>query len=611
MLFCRLLPTVFLLSTTVLGVLPAVAWGADAASGTGASTHAIASAGGTATTETGSVDSGAFLRGIIAARMGDDPEAAQAFAAALRSDPSSTVLLKQAFVHSVMAGDPQAEALALRLGKTSDGENLVSDFVLGNAAVGRDKWADALHHYQQAAADPLARLILPLLQAWCEEGQGEAARAVAGLLKSQTSVLSPFYVLHAGLVAHVGGLNDQTGELFARAQKLMPGYDLLLTRAYAAWLWNHGRQDNARELLRNLIEADPVLAVAGPELQATIARPPVTSAREGMARAYVLTAYLLRQQGHEQGGQTHAGKGDSAMQPQFDEAARLMLGFALEMDPKLADARLMLAEIQEDQGHEAVARETLLHIAHDDPLAPVATLRLAILDSATDKADEAVALLRGLDRQSPDQLLVLRELGNALFQQKDWKGAIAVYSRAIDLVAKQKGEDWPLLLMRAMAYHEIGDWPHARDDARAALAYAPDEPLLLNFLGYSMVERHENLAEAENLLRKAHNLAPQEAAITDSLGWAKVERGDMQGGLPLLEKAVESTPEDPEVNYHLGEAYWRLGRHIEAVDQWNVALGLHPSEEDAKLIRAALHRAGAPVPDGVASETVRKGEHEQ
>ena len=107
-----------------------------------------------------------------------------------------------------------------------------------------------------------------------------------------------------------------------------------------------------------------------------------------------------------------------------------------------------------------------------------------------------------------------------------------------------------------------------------------------------MAERHENLKEAERLLRKAHTLAPQDAAITDSLGWVLVERGDIKMGMSMLEKAAEEVPEDPEVNYHLGEAYWQDGRHIEAVNQWNMALDMHPSKEDTKLIYAALRRAG-------------------
>ncbi|MBQ5497003.1 MAG: tetratricopeptide repeat protein, partial [Acetobacter sp.] len=328
------------------------------------------------------------------------------------------------------------------------------------------------------------------------------------------------------------------------------------------------------------------------DLQSVIGRYPVVSVREGIARVYVLADLILRQQKYDQVDLERFGKDKTLVLQQYNEVARLMLGFALKMEPELTIARLMLAKVQEEEGHNIAARETLIHIDPTDPLAPIATLRLAMLDITMNKTAEAVSLLQGLNRQFPHQAIVLRTLGSAYSQKKDWKAAVGAYTRAIDLVTKQNKRDWTLLFLRGMSYYEVGNWPRARADARVALRYAPDEPLLLNFLGYSMAERHENLKEAERLLRKAHTLAPQDAAITDSLGWVLVERGDIKMGMSMLEKAAEEVPEDPEVNYHLGEAYWQDGRYIEAVNQWNMALDMHPSKEDTKLIYAALRRAG-------------------
>ncbi|MBO6036442.1 MAG: tetratricopeptide repeat protein [Acetobacter sp.] len=555
-----------------------------------------------------SIDSGAFLCGIVAARLGDDTEATKAFLKALRADPNNNVLLKQAFLHSVMANDSHADALALRLARSGGGQSVVSAFVLGNAAVMSAKWSDALHYYQIAGAhDALAKIIVPLLQAWCKEGKGEVTPAISGLLKHSFSVFTPFYVLHAGLIAHVGGLDGRAGDLFARAQKIMSGYDLLLTRSYAAWLWNHGQKDKARDVLRELIAENFMFALAGPDLQSVIGRYPVVSVREGIARVYVLADLILRQQKYDQVDLERFGKDKTLVLQQYNEVARLMLGFALKMEPELTIARLMLAKVQEEEGHNIAARETLIHIDPTDPLAPIATLRLAMIDITMNKTAEAVSLLQGLNRQFPHQAIVLRTLGSAYSQKKDWKAAVGAYTRAIDLVTKQNKRDWTLLFLRGMSYYEVGNWPRARADARVALRYAPDEPLLLNFLGYSMAERHENLKEAERLLRKAHTLAPQDAAITDSLGWVLVERGDIKMGMSMLEKAAEEVPEDPEVNYHLGEAYWQDGRHIEAVNQWNMALDMHPSKEDTKLIYAALRRAGDFVSE--TNESKHKWKH--
>ncbi|WP_257640930.1 tetratricopeptide repeat protein [Acetobacter okinawensis] len=579
------MPTVFLLSATML-VSPALAAVPEPGHGP------LHKDGPVEPTGSRHIDSEAYLRGIVAVRMGDDTQAAQAFRTALQADPANTELLRQAFVRNVMAGDPQAVELAHLVEKTPQDRSVVSALVLGNDAAVRGAWADAAQYYRRAGEDPMTHLILPLLLAWCEQAQGHADAAIESLLHPQTSLLLPFYTLHAGIIAQVAGQSERAEALFERAQKIMPGEDMLLARSQAAWLWNHGQQDKARALIRKLVGADSILGLAGPALQANIGHYPVTSMREGIAHAYVLSAFLLRQQAREQGAE---GESAALNLFQINEAARLMLGFALGMDPTLVDARLMLAEIQDNEQHFTAARETLAHVPPQDPLAIVATLRLAVLETTNDHPEEAIPLLRHLSEQAPGRIVIERALGTALSQTKDWKGAIAAYTRAIDLANAQKMPDWTLLFLRGMAYHEAGDWAAAKADTRAALAYAPDEPLLLNFLGYGMVEQHEDLAEAEKLLRKAHELDVHDAAITDSLGWVRVERGDLAGGIPLLEKAAEQTPEDPEVNYHLGEAYWRMGRKAEAVDQWNVALGLHPSAADEALIRAALQKAGVPA----------------
>ncbi|MCP1195958.1 tetratricopeptide repeat protein [Acetobacter senegalensis] len=590
MLFCRLLPTVFLLlSASVL--TPAVA----ARDATAAEVHSAEPHQDQAGGQQGHVDSGAFLTAVVATHNGDDLDAARAFRAAAAADPSNKDLVKQAFVRSVMAGDPEAVPLAHLNAALPGGQTIISSLVLGNDAAVRGDWPAASRYYQQAGADPMAHLIMPMLQAWCHQAQGQADEAIAALTHIQGSVLVPFYTLHAALIAQVAQKKAQAGDLFALSARMMPGYDLLLTRSYAAWFWAQGEQTKARNLLRSMLEADPVLGLAGTQLQASISHFPVASPQQGVARAYVLTAFLLRQQSLQQSRQSAAGQENRPMpnDHQFDEASRLMLGFALGLDPHLAEARLMLAEIQDDEGHQTAARETLLRIPQTDPLAPVAAFRLALADGSTGNLDEAREKLNRLVQESPNLILPVRALGNTLSAQKDWKGAIAAYTQAIALATPKKAVDWSLLFLRSMAYHEMGDWPHAKADLKAALVLAPDEPVLLNSLGYSMAERKEDLPEAEKLLRRAIALSPQDAAIRDSLGWVRVEQGDLKEGIMLLEQAAEQTPEDPEVNYHLGEAYWRAGRHSEAVDQWNVALGLKPEPGDEALIRAALARAAA------------------
>lgn len=612
MLFCRLLPTGFLLlsATALLTAQPAAAALATQPTQKAAQ----------GPTQTGRVDSAAFLAAVVATHNGDDVQAAQSFRAASAADPANPELIRQAFVRSVLAGDPEAVTLAARNEKLPGGQTIISSLVLGNDAAARGDWKTAANFYRKAEADPMAHLIMPLLQAWCAQAQNRMDEAINGLTRTQGSVLVPFYTTHAALIAQVSGNAPRAGDLFAQAAKLMPGYDLLLTRSHAAWYWSQGQQSKARDLLRGMIESDPILALAGKQLQAEISHFPVTTAQQGLARAYVLTAFLLRQQSRQQAQEPTAANQHSPTDHQFDEASRLMLGFALGLDPRLAEARLMLADIQDDEGHHDAARDTLLRIPQTSPLAPVAAFKLALADNTTDHLEEARLKLTQLVQDNPDQLLPVRVLGNTLAALKDWKGALAAYNKAIELnKAHNKKDDWSLLFLRAVTYHEMDDWPRAKSDLKTALALVPNEPLVLNFLGYSMAERREELAEAERMLRHAVELDPHDAAIRDSLGWVRVEQGDLKEGTALLEQAAEQTPEDPEVNYHLGEAYWRAGRHSEGVDQWNVALGLKPEPHDEALIRAALARAAAAgdkkaeqiqqAPHPSSSEVQAQGKH--
>ena len=148
------------------------------------------------------------------------------------------------------------------------------------------------------------------------------------------------------------------------------------------------------------------------------------------------------------------------------------------------------------------------------------------------------------------------------------------------------------LFSRAVAFDRQDRWPQAKADLEQALALSPEEPFVLNYLGYSLVERHQDLRQARSLIQRALDGRPDDGSIRDSLGWVMLRENDVLGAIRTLEQAAEQIPEDPTVNYHLGSAYWAAGRKIEAEDQWRWALVLHPEPDDAARIRDALRRAG-------------------
>ncbi|MEI7609032.1 MAG: tetratricopeptide repeat protein, partial [Rhodospirillaceae bacterium] len=150
--------------------------------------------------------------------------------------------------------------------------------------------------------------------------------------------------------------------------------------------------------------------------------------------------------------------------------------------------------------------------------------------------------------------------------------AIDAYSRALKRIPKLEERHWPVLYGRAAAYERQGPWEKAEKDLEAALKLSGDQAILLNFLGYSWVDKGVNLARARTMIERAVALRPRDGYIVDSLGWALYRMGDTAGAVAQLEHAIELKPQDATINDHLGDAYWAAGRKTEALYQWRRAL---------------------------------------
>jgi Flp pilus assembly protein TadD len=177
--------------------------------------------------------------------------------------------------------------------------------------------------------------------------------------------------------------------------------------------------------------------------------------------------------------------------------------------------------------------------------------------------------------------------------------ATATFTRAIARVPQPGRSNWVLFYQRGTAYDRAHDWPRAEADFLHALALSPDQPYVLNYLGYAWAEQGRNLTRAREMIERAVVLRPNDGAIMDSLGWVLLLQGDREGAIRWLERAVELTPEDSTANGHLGDAYDAAGRRLEAQTQWRRALILNPEPQDAAKLQAKLARA---VPAPVQAE---------
>ncbi|MGQ0671251.1 MAG: tetratricopeptide repeat protein [Hyphomicrobium sp.] len=199
------------------------------------------------------------------------------------------------------------------------------------------------------------------------------------------------------------------------------------------------------------------------------------------------------------------------------------------------------------------------------------------------------------------ELEVLDALGNIMRAHKKYGEAVGYYDRAIVLIGKPDKRHWGYFYARGTCNERLKNWPAAEADLQRALTLMPDQPLVLNYLGYSWIDQGRNLKQGMALIEKAVALKPDDGYIVDSLGWAHFKQGNYKEAVRYLERAVELKPDDPVLNDHLGDALWRVGREREARFQWDQSLSLKPEPEDIERIKKKIN-SGLEPPAQAAPE---------
>jgi len=279
-----------------------------------------------------------------------------------------------------------------------------------------------------------------------------------------------------------------------------------------------------------------------------------------------------------------------ALKPTTPLDAMLFAQAALAVNPALSDARIILAQILQELGEYDRAASEYHRIGADDPFALAAAMGLSETLEAQEQVYAALAVLQAAEARHPTSLIAPQLLGDALRRAGRHAEAIPAYTRAIEMHQAQGAAiDWRLWFARGVAYERAGQWDPAEADFRAALAVDPDQAIVLNYLGYSLVERREKLDEALVMIERAVALDPDSGFIVDSLAWALFRLGRFAEALPHMERAVELEPKDPILNDHLGDVYWAVGRYREAEFQWRRALSFGPHEDlDMDRVRRKL-----------------------
>jgi tetratricopeptide (TPR) repeat protein len=519
--------------------------------------------------------SGQYLAARIAMSEHDTLAAAQGFDKALAFDPDNVELLTRAFVLMAAEGRmDRAAELAKRL-LTFDPEAANAAFVLIVQEMKRGNAAAAEKLLAPLPRRGLSSFLVPLLMGWTLAAQNKTEAAIEALKPMRDmAALAPLHDFHAGLINDLAGRNDEAHRHYANAMAGPAGLTLRGVRVVGSFYARSGRTALAKSLFDRYRTENPDTALLDPMLGGGVEPPtdrPIKTALEGMAEAFFGASGSLRQ----------ANAPDMALM-----LARL--GEMLQGDSPLS--RLQIGGLLEDMGRLEDANQLYTGIPANDPLSWPVRVRMAENLNRLKKTGEAIHLLEQLAKERIDRSDPLISLGDVLRAEKRWTEAADAYDRAIKRTPKIEKRHWGLLYARGIAYERDKQWKKAEADFQRALQLEPEQPFVLNYLGYSWVEQGIHLDKARAMIEKAVALRPTDGYIIDSLGWVLYRLGDLPGAVKQMERAVELRPEDPTINDHLGDVYWKIGRKLEAKFQWQHALTLNPEPELVAGIKAKIDK---------------------
>jgi tetratricopeptide (TPR) repeat protein len=533
--------------------------------------------------------SGSYLAARHASVERDASSAATFYRSALRTDPKNNELLDRAFISSLADGDiEEAVKLADRI-LTIDKSNRVARLVVGVRDLKLKKYASAQLNINQSIRGPITDLVATLLSGWASYGAGDSKTAIANIDKLTGPEWYPIFKdLHSGMILELAGKDKDAGARLERAYKLDDSM-LRVADAYARWLSRNKDEASAMAVYEAFDKKLPRHPLVLEGLRETKAgkklTPLVDSAQAGAAEAlYGIGATLTRRGG--------------------EDLALVYLQLSLYLAPNHPLALLSLADLYESVKKPAMAIKVYERMPASSPLKRNAQIQLATDLDAADRSDEAIKILKTVTTEDPKDLEAIMALGNIERGRKKFADCVVTYSHGIDALPKpddKAGEDKGNAVYyyyRGICEERSKQWSKAEADMRKALELQPEQPHVLNYLGYSWIDQGINLDEGMKMIKRAVDQRPDDGYIVDSLGWAYYRIGNYEDAVKNLERAIDLKPEDPTINDHLGDAYWRVGRTLEAKFQWSHARDLKPEPEDLPKIEAKIENG---LPDDTSS----------
>jgi Flp pilus assembly protein TadD len=525
---------------------------------------------------------GSYLAGTQALYDLRTADAARFFRDALAADWDNPLIIERAFIAYAANGDiDDAATTARRLVDAVPSHDLAR-LVIAAEAFKERRYDAAINELSSVKNESFAGITGGILRAWALVGAGRTEEADALLDQIGQAGLEDFLTFHRALMAEISGDSKAAIDYAAKAYEADP-FVARIVEAYARLLGNAGRFDEASEVIAAFDRegyTHPLVDVVREAIDAKRRPGPfATSVQAGAAEMFHGIGVALARDGSS-------------------DIAFVFLRLGLYLDPQADVIALVLGQLLDTAGEHEAANAIYDRIPAGSPMKPTAVVRVAENLDSMGNRDEALRRLGNIVRANPDDLEALSVLGDLQRTAERFEEAAETYTKALELTGGDRPGDWRFYYVRGIAYERAKQWPKAEADFKRALELRPDQPQVLNYLGYSWVDQGINLAPALEMIEKAVAAAPNDGYIVDSLGWAFYRLGRYDEAVEALERAVQLRPNDPEINDHLGDAYWRAGRQLEARFQWTIAADV--DEEDGVVrerVKTKLANGLEPVPE--------------
>ncbi|MER8487997.1 tetratricopeptide repeat protein [Mesorhizobium australicum] len=539
--------------------------------------------------------SGAYLAARIAEGDNDLDSAIAYYKQALAFNPGDTAL-QQSLMLSLIAQGRFDESLvyADKLKEVPDVERF-SRLALAVDTFHKKDFTKAQYWLKLSLESDLDRLISGVMSGWAEQGAGQASEAMASIDKLQgPDWFGLFKSFHRALIADASGMPEKAEAIYAATMQdttaggAAPETWMRNAQAYASFLARKGDKAKAMSVLDQAEAFSPgkleIVALRDRISKGDKIAPFVSGPSDGASEILLDLATALNRGGGE-------------------PFVRLYLQYALALKPDSDAALVQLAAVAEQLKNGEGAIALYRRIPDSSPLKQISDLQLGLNLADLDRHDEAITHLKAFVEAHPNDMRAYLALGGVYSSKDDFRSAANLYDKAVEVLKTPTAANWNIFYQRGIAYERLKEWPKAEPNFRKALELQPDQPQVLNYLGYSWVDMNTNLKEGLEMIQKAVDLRPSDGYIVDSLGWAYFRLGRFDDAVREMERAVSLKPEDPVLNDHLGDAYWRVGRKLEATFQWNQARDLKPDPDVLATLQQKLMKGLPPIESNTAQET--------